>query len=1079
MAIVQAKENHRKPSRRRLISFLRKAIFYLIAAAAVIYALSFAVTAPLAKWQIQKISGHAVYIQSGHLSGIGRLKLKGLVISPDRDSFATAPILQSDKVEIQFEPYALLKGVFSISSVVLEDFLVSADVDQNKWNFFSAHESREPVNVVKLPLIELRKGAFRIRRKTGSNFELITIGGMNGIIAGSDNRQYHFMVESDGRFGYEGTKLQGELTIAGNGQKNHLSAGGTICMPGARVFENSWNLRKISLECLFDNKSAQVKRLSFESGHGQVDISGTFDPEHKQIDVALHAENIPISDRYAPDTLVYSEPVLDWLDPGLRKFLRRFHPAGTGDAELKLTGRLDDLSQSHLEGRLTCRDIRVLDERFPYLIEHMTGRIVLSGRNLAFEAMQARHKESLFSLSGGIQNTGPAASIDFQMVSESLPLDEDLFKALNPQTKKIWYTFAPSGTMGLVYRFVRMPDGGHDLTMTLKLKTVSAVYKHFPYPLENLQGDVIIKQDAIVFDRLASSGRDGSRVALSGRISDLKNEFPTYAVSVNGENIAVNQSLANAMPAQQRAYFDLVDVNALADVDLKIGSGPQTGGQPDFTAHVRLDGDRLVVKEFPVSMTGLRMEADITPERIDLQEFRADAQAGEIRLSGQILKEGFLNEQRGVCLDVDLRGLELDASFWQAANKQARPLLGDYQLHGLTDLQGHFENNVPADLCGKTSLTLNCRGSRLYHGPDEIGIAEGKVHYQTDQLGFEDFQFTARHIESLPAEVLTPRLKSFMAWAEPSGDCCLMLRKGSVQLGVAEPRVMDLTGEVILSAISCGKTKPVEDLAGVVSGHLQSRFEQGQWNIEQFVGQYNLDSVTISKCQLTNLQGPLAYDPSQREFRSSSFGAQLYGGDLAGSWDISILEPVSYRVSMAADNVDIRPLLSSMSPGNDTRGLARARLELEGVIDRAALPDGRFSLTVRDMRLGQQSMLGKILTAIQLKEPKEYIFSGFELDASVHGNNLLCERVRIAGDPLIFYGSGSLDLSKERVELELVGIDRIFGNEDTIVNMLARGVGSAIWKIQVTGTMQDPEVDTVYLSVLKQPLELFKRKEPR
>jgi hypothetical protein len=178
--------------------------------------------------------------------------------------------------------------------------------------------------------------------------------------------------------------------------------------------------------------------------------------------------------------------------------------------------------------------------------------------------------------------------------------------------------------------------------------------------------------------------------------------------------------------------------------------------------------------------------------------------------------------------------------------------------------------------------------------------------------------------------------------------------------------------------------------------------------------------------------------------------------------------------------MDVGRMFAAKGPLQEVaaKGLADAELRLEGAITENAVPQGRLTLKAKDLRLGRQSFLGKVLTAVQLKEVREYIFSGIELDATVRGKNLYCERVRIAGRPLIFYGSGTLDLDTEQVNLELVGIDRLFGDEDTVISMLARGVGSAIWRVQVKGDYDDPSVETVYLSVLKQPLELFKRKEP-
>ncbi|MHC5185546.1 MAG: hypothetical protein ACYSPI_14990, partial [Planctomycetota bacterium] len=72
------------------------------------------------------------------------------------------------------------------------------------------------------------------------------------------------------------------------------------------------------------------------------------------------------------------------------------------------------------------------------------------------------------------------------------------------------------------------------------------------------------------------------------------------------------------------------------------------------------------------------------------------------------------------------------------------------------------------------------------------------------------------------------------------------------------------------------------------------------------------------------------------------------------------------------------------------------------------------------------------------------------------------------GNPLIFQGTGRVNIQNRQVELDLASWDR--KSEETILDTLARGIGSALWKVEVRGTLESPKVDAVYLSVLKQPL---------
>jgi hypothetical protein len=1073
------KNLQQKPSRGRLFSSLRKLLLRLLLAAAIVYALSFVVVAPLAKWQLAKITGGAVYVHSGHLSNFGSIRLKGLIIAPDEQSVTSDPVLRADKVTVRINLNSLLHGHFSLSVIRLEDFLFSADWNHDAWNFLSLTAAKESSAIpTRLPLVELSGGAVRIRRNSSQNgFDDVAMIGLKGqITTGQRRGEYGFTIASDGRFGYEGTMLEGTLALGGKGEKNHLSAAGTLLMPQAKIFENAWNLKNIAMDCSFDNEMIDVHCLSFTAGQGFVNVTGSFQPRDKQMNIELDAADINLSDRYAPDTLVYSEPVLHLLDPGLGKFLRRFRPSGTGGAPLKLQGRLDDLSAAKVDGSLICTDIAVVDERFPYRLEHIQGDITLSGRNLRMNCLQATHQEADFVIDGAIENIGSQATIDFYLKSQGMQLDEDLFKALDQKTKKLWFAFAPSGSMGLDYHYRRSADKQQALTITLELASVSAVYQHFPYPLEHLQGTVVVTPESITFERVVSESEGGRTVSLSGQITNLKNDVPAFHVTLEGRKIPIEPNLILAMPAEQRAYLDLVDIKAQVDVDLEINSGLSNQGLPEFKGTVQLIGEKLQASRFPLLLTDVQLSADVATGRIDLHRFEAQVNGGRMALSGQFMKEGKTPGQKAICLDIELKDFNLDKAFWETAAPEAQRLLGDFRMEGPVNVKGHWEQNATDTTCDPTWLWLDCRGNHLSWKGRELGQAAGTVHLKAGEVVFEGFELNLPQMETIPPEIFSERLLSFYTWAKPAGSMHLVVDKGFVRVSERKATNADLAGRVIFNGLSCGQLKEIQNVTGTITGRFTGGIANEQWQIQHLAADYDIDQLVFHRCQLMELQGTADYDSQTGVCRSKNFTGELYGGRLNASWELSLQASPAYQLSLAVTGLDVSQILSPMtgsSPEHSTHGLAEAKLELEGAIREAAEPDGRLAVNITEMRLGRQSILGKMLTAVQLKEPRSYIFSGVDVNAAVHGKQIFCERIRITGEPLIFYGSGNLDLARQQMDLELVGINQIFGNEDAIINMLARGFGSAIWKIQVKGTIQDPVIDTVYLSVLKQPLELF------
>jgi hypothetical protein len=134
-----------------------------------------------------------------------------------------------------------------------------------------------------------------------------------------------------------------------------------------------------------------------------------------------------------------------------------------------------------------------------------------------------------------------------------------------------------------------------------------------------------------------------------------------------------------------------------------------------------------------------------------------------------------------------------------------------------------------------------------------------------------------------------------------------------------------------------------------------------------------------------------------------------------------------------------------------------------------------MSVVVSNMQLGKQSLIGKVLTTIQFREPKDYIFNRMELEAYILGDEVIIDRIRIIGRPFVFHGEGRYNLKTNRIEMDLVALGGLAGAEPIILDSLLRGLGSAFWKIEIRGDMREAEIRTISLPILQLPLELLRR----
>jgi hypothetical protein len=113
--------------------------------------------------------------------------------------------------------------------------------------------------------------------------------------------------------------------------------------------------------------------------------------------------------------------------------------------------------------------------------------------------------------------------LDVQITSSNMLLDEDLYKALNTEQKRLWFTFAPSGLAQVDYRLSRQPGREGKTSLTVDLLDAQAIYQHFPYPLKNLKGKVYVEPGTFELADVVSQ-YEGRRITLKGHITETGTE---------------------------------------------------------------------------------------------------------------------------------------------------------------------------------------------------------------------------------------------------------------------------------------------------------------------------------------------------------------------------------------------------------------------------------------------------------------------------------------------------------------------------------------------------------------------------
>ena len=110
---------------------------------------------------------------------------------------------------------------------------------------------------------------------------------------------------------------------------------------------------------------------------------------------------------------------------------------------------------------------------------------------------------------------------------------------------------------------------------------------------------------------------------------------------------------------------------------------------------------------------------------------------------------------------------------------------------------------------------------------------------------------------------------------------------------------------------------------------------------------------------------------------------------------------------------------------------------------------------------------------MQLDEPTDFIFSDMTVEAYLKESDIVFEQVYMSGRSMVLQGSGRLDLKKNDVDLDFTAFGKRITSEPSFLESLAKGLGSAVVKVEVHGNVEEPGIQTTTLPVIRTPLEIF------
>ncbi len=972
--------------------------------------------------QIAEISNTKIKARSINFDLNGSVFIEGLVIRSEEQAEDANAILEAENVYAKFSVTSLMLFRPRLKEISVEDFSLNVqyDLDAGEWNVASIKIKPPKSTHGKMPLINLQDGTLEYTKVQNNQVKTIAAIPLDvrfGFVKDTPNA-YSFSITTAQRDGFSG-----KSTLTGLWKPGNITVSGGISSADISDIEKAWMVYILAADLNYDKES--------------------------NYSLKLRVKDLLKKDRPVSETLTFVEPLLSpKAGPviSLQNFFNQFNPRGNVDIELAASGNLAKIMESKVTGWLDCRDIWVNNNKFPYPIEQLKGRVDFTENSVKLNALHGRHGDVELVVSGQIENFGPNSHYQFRMQSANMALDEDLYKALRLKQQRLWDEFSPTGIAAIDYKNSKKAGGVKNTSLMVELFNVDAVYQNFPYPLEGLTGTLSFDPNNITISNLVSEFQ-GSKIILNGKVTGLKTQKPVYEINVKADCIHLDATLNRALSKNQQQFYSKIDMAS------QYGRGL-----------ISFVGRFWTIKED--SLKRYHMLLNIRPLELNKELFAI--------LPGPM---------QGIANDLNPVG---NVNVMAVLSRMDKSEVPDYTVtvdfldntmnyknfrYPLKDVQGYLV--IEKDNIELKDITAVCA--------DNIHIAEngssvklnGQIFLADNDFGSANLQFYAsdiffdEHLSLALPEKIRPNYDKLA----PTGRFDLNFDDIKVFTDYDGENYIDFNGNAVLKECNFNLSPEISGLNATIQ--TKGLYKTG-YGLNRAEFTVDADSLRFLGKALSNLNAKLNYDYNSQTWSARNLIAECYDGMVAGNFELKKGDDnrFEYSLNVGFDDINLRKFLaeanSQKDPNGYTIGQMNGSLSICGLVDDQESSIGRCRLQIEKMKVGKLSIISKMLNVLKLTEPTDYAFDKMVFDSYMKNNYLSFEQLDLSGKSLAFKGVGDMNLENQDINLILTARGtRLAVAEPTIWQSLADAISSGVVRIDVTGTYDEPTIKTTALPVIK------------
>ncbi|MCK4601384.1 MAG: hypothetical protein KAU28_02890, partial [Phycisphaerae bacterium] len=753
----------------------------------------------------------------------------------------------------------------------------------------------------------------------------------------------------------------------------------------------------------------------------------------------------------------------------LGKLHRHYRPEGAIDLDATFQ-RIAD-GNVLFEGTTELKGLSLTYRGLPYRLDDMRGLIEFTTDRAVFRGVTGRRRGGTFTARGEFSLRGDG-KYDVTIDAEDVAFDEQLRKSLPKAYLWVWETLNPAGR---ALATLQLHSGGEKGRVDVTLKAdgkLSFTYSKFPYRVDNIVGDVQITAEKVEV-RSVEGSRGAVQCRIDGVIEGINTPQPKTDLTIVARNLPLDETLAAALPAKSRSAFRSLNTSGRAD---KVTAHvTQAAGKPlDYNILVNIKDVDFKLDAFPYAITGAEGLLTVRPERIIVERLRGRHGRASVLASGQVFTTA---ENLGIDLQVEMGGLVLDKEFLAALPPAVKKVWDDLSPAGRADMVLSIQQNTPARP-GELDYRLVIKPKDMQitykYFPYRFRVISGEAIVRPGRIELKDLAARTGQmrtsvrgtIESdetgqraeltvigrnvpIDAELLAamPKVLAPLAGRFESGGMCNIDLNKFLFARAAPAEVVGQPAEASSQPSEADGEDP--HVAWAVSGTVELKDAMVDIGFagKKFTGKISgtaartgkelaidadvaFESVRVGHHEIIDLKGRLLKGRRSTLLQLLDFSGKAHGGQLAGTVEIRLGEPLQYGLSMVVEDVKLEELFDAGLKDSDKSGksgkseeitgLLQGKLEFTAVANDNAKRRATGFVTITKGRMYKLPVLLGLLHVVYLSSPSDAAFTEGYIEYELRGEKLIFTEIHLNGAVLSVVGSGTMDTRTEAIKLNFL-----------------------------------------------------------